>query len=123
MSKKGFTLVELLAVLVLLSLIMIVAFPSILGAFKSTDTKVNENTKELLKANAKSYVNDNPGLQKASGSVCISSLISHGYTQFPIANVDKDKSEEIKSNWKITYQCQNGKCTNFEVIENGDVCE
>ena len=34
MSRKGFTLVELLGVLVLLSVIVLITFPNILGAIK-----------------------------------------------------------------------------------------
>ncbi len=119
MSRKGFTLVELLAVLVLLSVIMLVAFPSILGAFKSTDTKINENTKELLKANAKSYVNDNPS-EQSKGCVSIAKLISENYTQDPIANVKEEVSNDIKAHWIIKYKCEKGRCKDFEVVSNGE---
>lgn len=118
MSKKGFTLVELLAVLVLLSVIVLVAFPSILGAFKSTDSKVNENTKELLKANARTYVNENPSIQTSTGCITVKKLIDEGYTQTPLANVNEDVAKKIEDSWSIGYKCNDGICKEFNVFEN-----
>lgn len=116
MSKKGFTLVELLGVLVILAVIVLVAFPNILSAFKKTDTKMNEATKTLLETNARSYVTAKGG--KVS-CVNISTLIEEDYTATPIANVSKEKATEIETSWSValTYSTD-GKVKEAKIQEH-----
>ncbi len=117
MSKKGFTLVELLGVLVLLSVIVVVAFPSILGTIQGTKKQIDDATERLLIANARSYVTDTE--PAASGCVTVHTLIEEAYTETPIANQDSEKSETIANYWSVSYEYQNGKYVNFQVRETG----
>ena len=58
MNNKGFTLVELLAVLVILTAIMTIALPSISSSMSRTKKKQDEKKIELLKSYAELYVTD-----------------------------------------------------------------
>lgn len=119
MNRKGFTLVELLAVLVLLSVIVLVAFPSILNTIKKTDETLDSATEALLIANAKSYAND---LTSTTATcVNISTLVEEGYTESPIANTDSEKSETIETSWSVTFRFDSStwKYTDFKVKETG----
>lgn len=58
LNRKGFTLVELLAVLVILIAIMAIAIPSISSSLERTKAKQNESRKKLLVSNAELYVTD-----------------------------------------------------------------
>ncbi|MCR5788113.1 MAG: prepilin-type N-terminal cleavage/methylation domain-containing protein [Bacilli bacterium] len=58
MGKKGFTLVELLAVIVLISIITLIAIPSIRYADKKITQKNYETKKELIKTAAEEYGDD-----------------------------------------------------------------
>lgn len=116
MSEKGFSLVELIGVLVLLSVIVLVAFPNILTAIQGTNQKIEEATEQLLIANAKSYINDT--LPGRSGCVNVSTLVEEGYTETPIANSDSTKSQEIQNSWSVHYDWDNGKYVNFNLRDS-----
>ncbi|MBQ6687156.1 MAG: prepilin-type N-terminal cleavage/methylation domain-containing protein [Bacilli bacterium] len=59
MNNKGFTLVELLAVIVLLAVIGTLAVPSIMGISLKTKKTMLDTKKDLIKENAKLYGQEN----------------------------------------------------------------
>lgn len=58
MNKKGFTLVEVLAVLVILSLLLILTIPSIKNALTNGKNKINEINKKQIEDAAKIIVDE-----------------------------------------------------------------
>ena len=60
MNRKGFTLVELLAVIAILALLVLVAVPNVLGMFNKAkkDTFLTE-AKSIFKESASKYISDN----------------------------------------------------------------
>lgn len=58
MDNKGFTLVELLAVLVILIAIMGIAIPTISSSLERTKAKQNESRYKVLESAAELYVTD-----------------------------------------------------------------
>lgn len=78
MIKKdnGFTLVELLAVLVILGIIVAIAIPSISGIIGNADDKANEAEKALVIDAARLYFIENDGT-----SVDVDTLISEDYLE------------------------------------------
>lgn len=124
MNRRGFTLVEVIGVLTLLALIVLVAFPSILGAMQKADKEMNEATTEMIITNAKSYWEDTTTRVEQEGKtycVTVKKLIQQNYTKTPISTVDKEKAKEIedsycvvaiyesnKWNYKFTTSC--GSC-------------
>ena len=58
LDNKGFTLVELLAVLVILVAIMGIAIPSISSSLERTKDKQNDARLEIIKSAAEMYVTD-----------------------------------------------------------------
>lgn len=58
MNKKGFTLVEVLAVLVILSLLLILTIPSIRDALTNGKNKINEINKKQIEEAAKIIVDE-----------------------------------------------------------------
>ena len=59
MKSRGFTLVELLAVLVLISVIAIIAVPSIINYINQSEGEIDEATKKLVFSGVELYVNQN----------------------------------------------------------------
>ena len=59
LNNKGFTLVELLAVLVILVAIMGIAIPTISSSLERTKAKQNEARYKILESAAEQYVTDN----------------------------------------------------------------
>ena len=58
MNKKGFTLVEVLSVLVILSLLLILTIPSIKNALTNGKNKINEINKKQIEDAAKIIVDE-----------------------------------------------------------------
>mgnify|MGYP003508521194 FL=1 len=59
MNKKGFTMVELLAVLILLGVLAIIAIPAINSTINSSKEKAKTVQKEIIIKAAHSYVAEN----------------------------------------------------------------
>lgn len=60
MRKKGFTLVEMLAVITILGVVLLVAIPSIQNQVNSRRKDVDERTKQMILSAAENLVSSNP---------------------------------------------------------------
>ena len=58
-KKNGFTLVEILGVIVILGLLLILAFPSIIKQVKTTTSDIDKATKDLITSSAVLYIREN----------------------------------------------------------------
>ena len=102
MNKRGFTLVEIIGVLTILALVILVAFPNILGAMQKTNEQMNEATETLLITNAKNYWSENVTMIAGTNyCVSIQTLISENYTKTPISTVDTDYAEELATSYYV----------------------
>ncbi|NLM63611.1 MAG: prepilin-type N-terminal cleavage/methylation domain-containing protein, partial [Mollicutes bacterium] len=81
-EKKGFTLVEMLGVIVVLGLLLVLAVPTIINQIKNTSGEVDEATQQLIFNSAKQFIDQNSSLYPTeSGYVyCISlnTLVNNG---------------------------------------------
>ena len=59
MKKNGFTLMELLGVIVILALLILVAFPNVINSIKSTNDFTEEKVIVLIENSAKLYMRSN----------------------------------------------------------------
>lgn len=69
--NKGFTLMELLGVLVILSLLMIILVPNILEQLSNREGEVTEAQEEIIKSAAENYVDNHPNQYKEGNTYCI----------------------------------------------------
>lgn len=76
LNKKGFTLVELLAVVVILLAISVMAVSSISAAIERNKNKQNEAKKKMLANYAEMYYTQHKNSLNKSGCISISSLAS-----------------------------------------------
>ena len=58
-KKNGFTLVEILGVIVILGILLILAFPSIIKQVKTTTSDIDKATKDLITSSAVLYIREN----------------------------------------------------------------
>lgn len=85
LNNKGFTLVELLAVLVILLAIMGIAIPSISSSLERTKAKQNEVRYKMIESAAEQYVTDHKNAvygKLGSNTKCfilVSKLKEYGY--------------------------------------------
>ncbi len=54
--KKGFTIAELMGVIIILSLIVIIAFPQLLKSVKDTESTIDESLRTLIITSSSQYV-------------------------------------------------------------------
>lgn len=86
LNNKGFTLVELLAVIVILVTILLIAIPSITSSLERSKTKQLEAKKALIVSAAEIYVSDHKNNFPGDPSdnygigyvICISQLVDAG---------------------------------------------
>lgn len=89
MNKKGFTLVELLAVIVLLGLIALIAAPAITGIIKQSKDSLSDSQKSSIELSAKNWATDNMSSLPADGDciwVRLSTLQAEGYADLELKN-------------------------------------
>lgn len=95
--KKGFTLVELLGVIVLLGLLTIIATPPILNQIKKTKDKLSSATEQVLKIAADSFTDKHlTNYPMKDGNVyCVTlkTLVDYGELTPPI--IDASSGDEI----------------------------
>ena len=68
MNKKGFTLVELLAVIVILGIIITIFVPSVINLINENSTKIYANKEKILKNAAEDYVMSNSSFVLPDGT-------------------------------------------------------
>lgn len=110
MNKKGLTIVELLAVLVVIGLMAVVIFPVITGNINDSQNKTNEIQKASIKEAAESYVADNVGLNiflnKDTEEITLNTLIENGYLTGDYSNPKNGKDYDL-INSKVTIKKEN----------------
>ncbi len=95
MNKKGFTLVELLAVIALIALIVIIAVPSVISINRRINKRVyNTKVQEIVSA-AELYGTNNPDIfnGRSEVKVYVYELIEAGFM-----SVDNDYSDDVCQN-------------------------
>lgn len=57
MKKNGFTLIELIGVIVILSIIIVVGFPKIMGGLEGTENDISDANEKLIFSKTEEYLN------------------------------------------------------------------
>ena len=117
MNNKGFSLIELLAVIAILAIILLIFTPSIA---KMVDNFRNDDKVEILKSSAisaaKEYVVDGNVNSKINLSSCpnieiainVSELINNNYLN------NDDEGFYTNKTITVTYDCENKKFTEYK---------
>ena len=115
--KKGFTLIEILAVVTIIGLIFILVIPKIATSLKNKKGDVDTTTNNIVLAAAKSYVADNRDKfdKEESNTYClpISTLTKKEYLESPVKNVTDDVDITNTKSVKITYN----KGFKYEIVD------
>lgn len=117
LNNKGFTLVELLAVLVILAAIMGIAIPSITSSMERTKTKQNEEKKAMLESFAELYVADHKNTiysNIGSATSCYISLSTLKDSGYLTNDADKDADGNQLNGHILFVKAENS----YNYIEN-----
>lgn len=124
MKANGFTLVEILGVVVILSLIVILAFPSIIENIRKSETEISDATMLLVESAADLYMENNktdyPSEEGNVYCIALSDLVKSGQLRKPFIdtttkeeiNVDTNSVQvEIKTDDNIYEIVKNDSCS------------
>ncbi|WP_433743439.1 prepilin-type N-terminal cleavage/methylation domain-containing protein [Falsibacillus pallidus] len=109
-NQKGFTLVELLAVIVILGIIAAIAIPSIGGIIDKSKADAHKSNALQIIAAAKLAVAGND--VKPGDTVTINDLVTDGYLDSAPKDPDKDTNYDKDSTVTIT---KNGKTIEYRI--------
>ena len=108
--KKGFTLIEMIGVMVILSLLMLFAMPNVINYIKKGGDTEDKVVKTMIYEASKQYITDNQKMFKkdSKNTYCISlnTLATEGYIESPItlSSSDEDITSETSTKAvKVTY--------------------
>ncbi len=106
--KKGFTLVELLAVIVILSLLMLIVFPRIINSIKNSLPKSDKLNEELVYSAANIYIQNNENYYKKKNNAvyCISldDLVKEDLLKSPMTLSDSEEDITRTKSVQLTYK-------------------
>ena len=119
MKKKGFTLVELLAVIVILSLILVIAVPSVNKYIKQSKEKAyNTQISTIIEA-AQAYASTNPELlpnrENISVKITLGQLKSSGLIKEEVKNPNDDKYFDDALTIEIKKK---GETYTYDIVES-----
>lgn len=106
MNKKGFTLVELLGVLLVISLITILVLPNIINWLSNSSDKYLELNEELIIEGARIYVEDHPNIfvknEESVRYITMQEMIDYGsLDEKNVKNIAKQSYENYRV--KVVY--------------------
>lgn len=118
MKNKGFTLMELLGVVIILGILTLITFPNIMNQIRKTQTGINNATESLIIDAAKDYYKDNiNNYEKTEGiTYCINiqELTNNGYLNQKL----KDKDLNDIDNTKKVKLMYNNNNYNYEITDS-----
>ena len=112
MNKKGFTLAELLGVIVLLSIISIIAITTVDVKLKEGRIKTCKAQEKNIFEGAKTWLIDNPNDLNESKNVTIQALKDGGYLEEDLKNPMTDENYKDGTTVVIT---KNGEKYEYEI--------
>lgn len=120
MNQKGFTLVELLAVVIVIGLIAAFTLPQLVNQYSNETEELSEKQEELILETARAYVLENiSSYPETSSSYCISiqSLIDAEALDLTITK--QTLGDSYNSNYSIQASYQG---TSVSVVLNRHAC-
>ena len=128
MNTKGFTLIELVGVIVILGLILSITYTSINKSIETSETEINKAQKSNIEQSAKNWLFDNKSVLQnklnaddsdISCSVSLDILGNGGYIEQTKIKDNNDcecvKITKVKNSEKYIYECSTD-CSN-ECVE------
>lgn len=98
--NKGFTLAEIVGVIIILGLIALLAFPPMLNMIKNSENKIDEATKTLIYTASSQYtakyINEFPKEAENTYCISISDLVREEFLSSTIVNDKLTMDSKIK---------------------------
>ena len=123
--KKGFTLIEMIAVVGIIGLMSIIIMPNIINQISDKKKELSDVTKTMIYKSAEAYMVDNlyKYPKKTSNVYCIKlrTLINEGYLEEMIKDIEISKDIDT-SRLVRTKVNEYGDYDNFKILEKNESC-
>jgi type II secretory pathway pseudopilin PulG len=114
MKKNGFTLVELLSIVVILGIIVVVALPQISGSIGSKKEKQYNKIVKIVENAGKVYLTENGTMDSVSIDILIKNDYLTSGLKNPINNTPLTGCvKKITSDWVTKYKYEVDNCPNY----------
>lgn len=128
MKNRGFTLVELLAVLVIISALALITIPSILNYVNKHKGEISEVTEKLIYTGIEQYIEDNSDTYKqyAFNQYCITlqEIVDANYLSSPIIDTESGYEIDLNQTIQVNYDYkENSKYLEFQYQLNNSCNE
>lgn len=119
MNKKGFTLAEVLGVIIILGLLVIVSFPPLLNQLKKSKSTLSDATLKILGTSAELYIDEHPSSYpiKSGNIYCIKleTLVNNGYLKSPILDASSGETIDETTNY-VKYTINDINDYDYELV-------
>lgn len=117
-NKKGFTLIELIGVIMIIAVLSLLFFPNLIKKFQESNENLDATTTKIILDSAEHYVDNNSNLFSKSKSYCISisTLIDNEYLVDNFADFNKEKL----INNKIIKVVGDGNNFDYSIVNTSD---
>ena len=124
--KKGFTLIEMIAVIGIIALMTIMVMPAVVNQIANKKEDISETTNKLIFNAAELYLNDNiVNYPKTIGSkycIKLETLITEDYLKSPLKDAVSGKNIDTSRRIKLDVNGY-GEYDNYELLEKGKETE
>lgn len=114
MKKNGFTLVEMLSVIIIISLLALLVIPKITNSVNNYKDEIDELSLSIITSAAKLYIQDYEINIEDNICINIDDLVNRGYLKRPV----EYKKEDITDIYSL--KVINDKGYEYQLIESKD---
>lgn len=111
--KKGFTLIEVIAVIVIMGVILALTLPNIVNQISNKEEDISEASRKLIYTAADLYINDN--INNYPSCIKLETLVNGGYLEKPFKDAWTKKSIPLDKGVKVTFNEYNE--FTYELVE------
>ena len=121
--KKGFTLVEMIAVIGIIAIMSLMVMPLIINQISSKKDDISDATKEIIYTATDLYLNNSVKTKSVGDELCvkIETLMSKGYLKSPLKDVKSGKNINPSQYVKTTVN-QHGEYSDYTLLNEGVTC-
>ncbi|MBP3461170.1 MAG: type II secretion system protein [Bacilli bacterium] len=116
--KKGFTLVEIIAVITVMSILLVIITPYILNTVNNKKGEISNEAKQIIYDATDLYVKENqdnyPTVANSIYCIKLETLVKNGKLEAPIKDMKSDKEIPLTNMIKVTIDDYNQY--NYELV-------
>ena len=124
MKKNGFTLAELLGVIVILAAVALIAFPPIINQIKKSRGDLDEALNSLILTESEQYIEERNLAKEGKYCIVLNVLVEDGKLVEPITD-SNGNIVSLSSIFYIKYPTDTDNSYEYKLVNNddGNLCE